>query len=415
MQKVKTQSTFSEIIEDIEKVEFVGKDQIRIKRDKDKYISQLEKGLDRLLKLAKEKDNVITYKDIDDCIPEELADVIDSEFLEKIHEKLETEGIQIIENSLEDNDLDERDSFYSEDLDFLFEQTDSQVFDNNLTNEPIKIYLREIGKIKLLTPSKERQLAIKAKKGDKKAKDELVKANLRLVISIAKRYTGRGLSFLDLIQEGNIGLMKAVDKFDWKKGFKFSTYATWWIRQAITRAIADQARTIRIPVHLVETINRMNKVIREYLQENGEYPSTEELARLLDKPLEKMDEILLATKETISVDAPIGGSEDEESYIGDFLEDVNAEKPEETAVRMILREEIEKVLETLRPKEAAVLKMRYGLLDGKMKTLEEVGAFFNVTRERIRQIEVKALRKLRHPSRSMQLKEISDMIDKKGL
>ena len=415
MQKVKTQSTFSEIIEDIEKVEFVGKDQIRIKRDKDKYISQLEKGLDRLLKLAKEKDNVITYKDIDDCIPEELADVIDSEFLEKIHEKLETEGIQIIENSLEDNDLDERDSFYSEDLDFLFEQTDSQVFDNNLTNEPIKIYLRERGKIKLLTPSKERQLAIKAKKGDKKAKDELVKANLRLVISIAKRYTGRGLSFLDLIQEGNIGLMKAVDKFDWRKGFKFSTYATWWIRQAITRAIADQARTIRIPVHLVETINRMNKVIREYLQENGEYPSTEELARLLDKPLEKMDEILLATKETISVDAPIGGSEDEESYIGDFLEDVNAEKPEETAVRMILREEIEKVLETLRPKEAAVLKMRYGLLDGKMKTLEEVGAFFNVTRERIRQIEVKALRKLRHPSRSMQLKEISDMIDKKGL
>ncbi|PNR97143.1 RNA polymerase sigma factor RpoD [Petrotoga sp. 9PWA.NaAc.5.4] len=415
MQKVKTQTTFSEIIEDIEKVEFIGKDQIIIKRDKDKYISQLEKGLDRLLKLAKEKDNVITYKDIDDCIPEELADVIDSEFLEKIHEKLETEGIQIIENSLEDNDLDERDSFYSEDLDFLFEQTDSQVFDNNLTNEPIKIYLREIGKIKLLTPSKERQLAIRAKKGDKKAKDELVKANLRLVISIAKRYTGRGLSFLDLIQEGNIGLMKAVDKFDWKKGFKFSTYATWWIRQAITRAIADQARTIRIPVHLVETINRMNKVIREYLQENGEYPSTEELARLLDKPLEKMDEILLATKETISVDAPIGNSEDEESYIGDFLEDVNAEKPEETAVRMILREEIEKVLETLRPKEAAVLKMRYGLLDGKMKTLEEVGAFFNVTRERIRQIEVKALRKLRHPSRSMQLKEISDMIDKKGL
>jgi len=340
--------------------------------------------------------------------------VIDSEFLEKIYEEIESKGIKILENSEEFDDSEEETVLkddYKEDLEYLFEETETQVYDNAFANEPIKIYLREIGKIKLLSPTRERQLAMRAKKGDKNARDELIKANLRLVISIAKRYTGRGLSFMDLIQEGNIGLMKAVEKFDWKKGYKFSTYATWWVRQAITRAIADQARTIRIPVHLVETINRMNKIIREYLQEHGEYPSTEELARLLDKPIEKMDEILQATKEVISVDAQINGSEDDEAYIGDFIEDTSADKPEEIAARMILKEELEKVLDTLRPKEAAVLKMRYGLMDGNAKTLEEVGNFFNVTRERIRQIEVKALRKLRHPSRSLQLKEICDMID----
>ncbi|RAO99361.1 RNA polymerase sigma factor rpoD [Petrotoga sp. 9PW.55.5.1] len=411
MEKVKKIVDFSEIIEEIEKIEVVGKDKIRVKRKKEPYIKELEKGLENLIQIAKKNDNTINYQDIDECIPQSLSDVIDSHFLEKIYEKLESEGIEIIESS-EERIHTEDVSILNDNIDELFQDSETQIYDNFAVNEPIKIYLREIGGIKLLTPSRERQLAIRAKKGDKKAKDELIKANLRLVISIAKRYTGRGLTFLDLIQEGNIGLIKAVEKFDWKKGFKFSTYATWWVRQSITRAIADQARTIRIPVHLVETINRMNMVIRNHLQETGEYPSTEKLAELLDKPLEKMDEILLATREIISVDAPIGGTDEEDAYIGDFLEDTEADKPEEIAVKMILKEEIEKVLETLRPKEATVLKMRYGLLDGKMKTLEEVGAFFNVTRERIRQIEVKALRKLRHPTRSLQLKEISDMIEK---
>ncbi|CEP77481.1 MAG: RNA polymerase sigma factor RpoD [Defluviitoga tunisiensis] len=414
MQKVKTNSPCTDLIQEIENIEFIGKDQIIIKRNKDKFIDKLEKGIDTLIEIAKNNGNCITYQNIDECIPQDLADVIDSEFLEKIYEEIESKGIKILENSEEFDDSEEETVLkddYKEDLEYLFEETETQVYDNAFANEPIKIYLREIGKIKLLSPTRERQLAMRAKKGDKNARDELIKANLRLVISIAKRYTGRGLSFMDLIQEGNIGLMKAVEKFDWKKGYKFSTYATWWVRQAITRAIADQARTIRIPVHLVETINRMNKIIREYLQEHGEYPSTEELARLLDKPIEKMDEILQATKEVISVDAQINGSEDDEAYIGDFIEDTSADKPEEIAARMILKEELEKVLDTLRPKEAAVLKMRYGLMDGNAKTLEEVGNFFNVTRERIRQIEVKALRKLRHPSRSLQLKEICDMID----
>ena len=421
-----SQKEEKEIIKSIETMNFDDLKEegnaVKVKMKKDNNdIPSVDKIIELLKNKAKKNENRLSYSDIDEAIPAEISDEIDSDFIEKIYETLEADGIEIMDE-IEDDDMEDgmKDTLVEneeddEEIEELFGDTELKMYDNISLGDPIKIYLKEISKVDLLSPSRERQLAMRAQKGDQKARDELIKANLRLVISIAKRYTGRGLSFLDLIQEGNIGLIKAVNKFDWRKGFKFSTYATWWIRQAITRAIADQARTIRIPVHLVETINRMNKVIREYLQENGEYPSTEELARLLDKPLEKMDEILLATKETISVDAPIGGSEDEESYIGDFLEDVNAEKPEETAVRMILREEIEKVLETLRPKEAAVLKMRYGLLDGKMKTLEEVGAFFNVTRERIRQIEVKALRKLRHPSRSMQLKEISDMIDKKGL
>lgn len=414
MQKVKTNSFFTDLVQEIEKIEFVGNDQIILKRNKEKFIDRLEKGIEQLIEIAKNNGNFITYQNIDECIPQDLADVIDSDFLEKIYEELESKGIKILENS-EEFDFSEKDASikenYKEDLEYLFEETESQVYDNSFANEPIKIYLREIGEIKLLSPARERQLAMRAKKGDKKARDELIKANLRLVISVAKRYTGRGLSFMDLIQEGNIGLMKAVEKFDWKKGYKFSTYATWWIRQSITRAIADQARTIRIPVHLVETINRMNKIIREYLQEYGEYPSREELAKLLDKPIEKMDEILQATKEIISVDAQIGSLEDDDTYIGDFIEDTSVDKPEEIAARMILKEELEKVLDTLKPKEAAVLKMRYGLIDGNAKTLEEVGNFFNVTRERIRQIEAKALRKLRHPSRSLQLKEICDMID----
>ncbi|HQH33863.1 MAG TPA: RNA polymerase sigma factor RpoD, partial [Petrotogaceae bacterium] len=266
-----------------------------------------------------------------------------------------------------------------------------------------------ISKVPLLTPARERLLAKKAQKDDKKARDELIRSNLRLVISIAKRHVGRGLSFLDLIQEGNIGLIKAVNKFDWRRGFKFSTYATWWIRQAITRAIADQARTIRIPVHMVETINRLNKVIREYLQENGEYPSVQELSKVMGKSEEKVNEILLSARDIISLNSPLtsGSGEDDDSETGDFVGSQDL-TPEEEAQKMILKEKLEEVLDTLHPKEALVLKMRYGFLDGKQKTLEEVGQFFNVTRERIRQIETKALRKLRHPSRSSQLKDIID-------
>ncbi|MDO7975655.1 RNA polymerase sigma factor RpoD [Oceanotoga teriensis] len=400
----------SDAIKDLGNLEIIDDDKVKIKRDKTKYRKKLEKMVLDLRKMGIDNNYTLTYEMIDKAIPQQMADLIDSDFIERIYLALEKEGIEIIEDTQEDDEEEQADS---EELYEIFNATDFQMFDNISLNDPIKIYLKEIGKIGLLTPKRERLIAMRAQKGDQRARDELIKANLRLVISIAKRYTGRGLSFLDLIQEGNIGLIKAVNKFDWKKGFKFSTYATWWIRQAITRAIADQARTIRIPVHMVETINRLNKVIREYLQENGEYPTNEELAKLMDKPVEKIDEILLAARETISADSPIGGSDDDDTSLGDFLADNNADQPEEAAVKMILREEIEKILDTLQPKEATVLKMRYGLLDGKVKTLEEVGKFFNVTRERIRQIEVKALRKLRHPSRSAQLKELSAMLGKK--
>jgi len=365
---------------------------------------QIEKRIKKLINLGKKKGH-ITYEDIDKAFPPDYEG-FDTSLIEKIYEELEKNHVTIMDKEPSEGS---EETVTDDEVMKLLEEESPEVYDSTSVKDSIKMYLKEIGKIPLLTPSQERELARRAQMGDKKAREKLITANLRLVVSIAKRYIGRGLPFLDLIQEGNIGLLKAVEKFDWRKGYKFSTYATWWIRQAITRAIADQARTIRIPVHMVETINKLNRLIREYYQEHGEQPSTEELAKMMGKPVEKIEEILEAAKETISLEAPIG--EDEDSTIGDFVADDSIPSPKKEAMRMLIREEVEKVLRTLNPREAMVLKMRYGLLDGKAKTLEEVGQYFNVTRERIRQIEVKALRKLRHPSRSKYLKALLSLLD----
>ncbi len=274
---------------------------------------------------------------------------------------------------------------------------------NLAIDDPVKVYLKEIGKIPLLTPEEEIELAIKISQNDEKAKHRLEEANLRLVVSIAKKYSGRGMQFLDLIQEGNLGLIKAVEKFDYNKGFKFSTYATWWIRQAITRAIADQARTIRLPVHMGETINKVKKANSQLLHQNGKEPTAEEIAELVDMTPEKVREILRVSQEPVSLETPIG--EEEDSHLGDFIPDEDAMAPSDAATQTLLKEEIKKALETLTPREAKVLTLRFGLEDGHPRTLEEVGQEFNVTRERIRQIEAKALRKLRHPNRSKRLRD----------
>jgi|UniRef100_A0A7V3RE97 RNA polymerase primary sigma factor len=366
-------------------------------------LTLIKKKINALIVKGKSQ-GYVTYGDIDNAIPNDYEE-FDSTLLEGIYETLEKENIEIHdegeENSEEVEVYDTESSEIKKYLSYL-EGQQTSVYDNANLKDPVKLYLKEIGRISLLSPSEERKLARKAANGDEKAKQKLSVANLRLVVSIAKKYMGRGLSFLDLIQEGNIGLLKAVDKFDWKKGYKFSTYATWWIRQAITRAIADQARTIRVPVHMVETINKLNKVIRTHMQDHGTYPTIEDLAKDMGKSKEKINEILKAARETISLEATVGN--DDESTVGDFVEDPNVLSPEDAAAQMILHEQIDKVLNTLSQREAMVLKMRYGLIDGKAKTLEEVGQYFNVTRERIRQIEVKALRKLRHPSRSKHLK-----------
>lgn len=270
-------------------------------------------------------------------------------------------------------------------------------------NDPVRMYLKEIGRVSLLTTDEEVALALKIEQGDQEAKQRLAEANLRLVVSIAKRYVGRGMQFLDLIQEGNMGLMKAVEKFDYRKGFKFSTYATWWIRQAITRAIADQARTIRIPVHMVETINKLIRIQRQLLQDLGREPTPEEIGAEMDMPTEKVREILKIAQEPVSLETPIG--EEDDSHLGDFIEDQDATSPEDHASYELLKEQLESVLDTLTDREENVLRLRFGLDDGRTRTLEEVGKVFGVTRERIRQIEAKALRKLRHPSRSKQLKD----------
>ena len=323
------------------------------------------------------------------------------EELEKLYDNLEQLGVDIIEEDVENLVIEELEEIAGAKDDGSMEGGDALSID-----DPVKVYLKEIGRVPLLTPEEEVDLAIKIADGDLDAKKRLSEANLRLVVSIAKRYLGRGMQFLDLIQEGNLGLIKAVEKFDYTKGFKFSTYATWWIRQAITRAIADQARTIRIPVHMVETINKVKKVSTQILHEQGHEPTAEEVAEKLDMSVDKVREILRVAQEPVSLETPIG--EEEDSHLGDFIPDSDTPAPADEASHALLKEQLQEVLSTLTPREAKVLKLRFGLEDGKSRTLEEVGQEFAVTRERIRQIEAKALRKLRHPSRSKKLKDYLD-------
>ncbi len=345
----------------------------------------------------------LTNSEIGDAV-EESGHGLDVEQMEKLYEELESHGIEVVDD---DPAADVADVALTEDSVEDFE--DALATEGVAIDDPVKVYLKEIGRVPLLTPDEEVALALAIQNGGpegERAKQRLSEANLRLVVSIAKRYVGRGMQFLDLIQEGNLGLIKAVEKFDHTKGFKFSTYATWWIRQAITRAIADQARTIRIPVHMVETINKVKKVSSQLLHENGHEPSAEEIAERLDMPVDKVREIMRVAQEPVSLETPIG--EEEDSHLGDFIPDDEAPVPAEAASQTLLKEQLADVLKTLTPREEKVLRLRFGLEDGRPRTLEEVGKEFNVTRERIRQIEAKALRKLRHPSRSKKLRDFLD-------
>ena len=345
----------------------------------------------------------LTSTEISDAM-EESSRVIDAEQMEKLYEELESNGIEVV-----DDDATDMSAVADMGEEGMDDFEDTVTSDGITIDDPVKVYLKEIGRVPLLTPDEEVQLALDIQKGGKdgeRAKQRLSEANLRLVVSIAKRYVGRGMQFLDLIQEGNLGLIKAVEKFDHTKGFKFSTYATWWIRQAITRAIADQARTIRIPVHMVETINKVIRVSRQLLQELGHDPSPEEIAAEMNMPVERVREILKIAQEPVSLETPIG--EEEDSHLGDFIPDDDAPVPAEAASQTLLKEQLADVLKTLTPREEKVLRLRFGLEDGRPRTLEEVGKEFNVTRERIRQIEAKALRKLRHPSRSKKLRDFLD-------
>jgi RNA polymerase primary sigma factor len=355
------------------------------------------------------KDGSLTYEQIGEALSEME---LDKEQIENIYDTFAQLGIDILDENIKDDTVIFNKEF-NKDPDAETEDEDEDVSKLDLSipkgvsiDDPVRMYLKEIGKIPLLSAEEEIDLAEKMGYGDEIAKKKLVEANLRLVVSIAKRYVGRGMLFLDLIQEGNLGLIKAVEKFDYKKGFKFSTYATWWIRQAITRAIADQARTIRIPVHMVETINKLIRVHRQLLQEYGRDPKPEELAKEMDMPEEKIREIMKIAQEPVSLETPIG--EEEDSHLGDFIPDEDAPAPAEAAAYSLLKEQLEDVLCTLNEREQKVLKLRFGLEDGRARTLEEVGKEFDVTRERIRQIEAKALRKLRHPSRSKKLKDYLD-------
>ena len=358
--------------------------------------------LNALVEQAKKKENVLNFEDVEKAFSK-VGVELDADKTEKVFEFLENKGIvAMVPDSSADDDiiLDVDDEPTEEEL----ENIELAVPDGVSIEDPVRMYLKEIGKVPLLTAEEEKNLAMRMENGDMDAKKRLAEANLRLVVSIAKRYVGRGMLFLDLIQEGNLGLIKAVEKFDYRKGYKFSTYATWWIRQAITRAIADQARTIRIPVHMVETINKLIRVQRQLLQEKGREPYPEEIAEKMNLPVERVREIQKISQEPVSLETPIG--EEEDSHLGDFIQDDNVPVP--AAAFTLLKEQLVEVLGTLTEREQKVLRLRFGLDDGRARTLEEVGKEFNVTRERIRQIEAKALRKLRHPSRSRKLKDYLD-------
>ena len=354
-----------------------------------------------ILAIARKKKNVLDYKEIMDYFQD--TD-FEADKMEKVFEFLEGCNIDVKMND-DDGDVED-DIILSDEDDIDIEKIDLSVPDGIGLEDPVRMYLKEIGKVPLLSAEEEIEYAQRMEEGDEEAKKRLAEANLRLVVSIAKRYVGRGMQFLDLIQEGNLGLIKAVEKFDYRKGYKFSTYATWWIRQAITRAIADQARTIRIPVHMVETINKLVRVQRQLLQELGREPSPEEIAETMDIPVERVREIQKISQEPVSLETPIG--EEEDSHLGDFIQDDNVPVPAEAPASTLLKEQLVEVLGTLTDREQKVLRLRFGMDDGRARTLEEVGKEFNVTRERIRQIEAKALRKLRHPSRSRKLKDYLD-------
>ena len=371
-------------------------------------MGKFSEKLVELLELAKKKKNVLEYQEISDFFKDQPLEV---EQMEKVFDFLEASGVDVLR--ITDGNADDMILDDDGDIDKLDEEDEIELDKIDLSvpegvsiEDPVRMYLKEIGKVPLLSAEEEIELAKRMENGDEAAKKRLVEANLRLVVSIAKRYVGRGMLFLDLIQEGNLGLIKAVEKFDYRKGYKFSTYATWWIRQAITRAIADQARTIRIPVHMVETINKLIRVSRQLLQELGREPTPEEIADKMDMSVERVREILKISQEPVSLETPIG--EEEDSHLGDFIQDDNVPVPADAAAFTLLKEQLVEVLSTLTDREQKVLRLRFGLDDGRARTLEEVGKEFNVTRERIRQIEAKALRKLRHPSRSRKLKDYLD-------
>ncbi|TCL61540.1 RNA polymerase primary sigma factor [Hydrogenispora ethanolica] len=365
---------------------------------KEKTLPNIE-GIKELIAKGKRK-GALSYHEIMDAL-EQVE--LNSDQIDEIYEALATHGIEIIPDTSEEP-IEDPDGFQPDSEEEV--EIDLTIPEGIALDDPVRMYLKEIGRVPLLNANEEIELARKVESGDENAKRRLAEANLRLVVSIAKRYVGRGMLFLDLIQEGNLGLIKAVEKFDYRKGYKFSTYATWWIRQAITRAIADQARTIRIPVHMVETINKLIRVSRQLLQALGREPSAEEIAEEMEMSPERVREIIKIAQEPVSLETPIG--EEEDSHLGDFIEDQDAPAPAEAASFRLLKEQLEDVLNTLTPREEKVLRLRFGLDDGRARTLEEVGQIFNVTRERIRQIEAKALRKLRHPSRSKKLKDFLD-------
>ena len=370
---------------------------------------QFIKALNGLVELAKTKKNVLEYNEINDAF---RGFELTEDKMDQILEYLEKSNIDVVNSGIEDSGKED-DLLLGDDDDIILSEEDEveiiddvDVLEGVSTEDPVRMYLKEIGNVPLLSTEEEIELAKKVEEGDEAAKKKLTEANLRLVVSIAKKYVGRGMPFLDLIQEGNMGLMKAVDKFDYSKGYKFSTYATWWIRQAITRAIADQARTIRIPVHMVETINRTIRTSRQLTQSLGREPSAAEIAEVMKMPVQRVEEILKIAMDPISLETPVG--EEDDTHLGDFIKDNKSEVPADAAAYTLLQEQLDEVMQTLTDREKKVLALRFGLEDGRSRTLEEVGKEFHVTRERIRQIEAKALRKLRHPSRSRKLKDYLD-------